>query len=71
MFGSFSRTYGRQPTTVYSGQGADIVMQSTAGDQRESTAKKGRHQRDSTPKPELSGEENLVEDGGWRVFFAA
>jgi len=42
----------------------------TAGDQRASTAKKGRHQRHSTPKPKLSGEENLVEDGGWRVFFA-
>ena len=25
-----SRTYGRQPTTVYSGQGADIVMESCA-----------------------------------------
>jgi hypothetical protein len=25
MFGSFSRTYGLQATTVYSGRGADIV----------------------------------------------
>jgi hypothetical protein len=29
MFGSFSRTYGRRTTTVYSGQGADIVMESS------------------------------------------
>src|SRR5271168_3202810 len=29
MFGSFSRTYGRRTTTVYSGRGADIVMQSS------------------------------------------
>jgi len=28
MFGSFLRAYGRHTTTVYSGRGADIVMQS-------------------------------------------
>src|SRR5215831_4146521 len=30
MSGSFSRTYGRKATKVYSGRGADIVMQSLA-----------------------------------------
>jgi hypothetical protein len=29
MFGSFSRAYGRKATKVYSGRGADIVMQSS------------------------------------------
>ena len=30
MSAPFSRAYGRQATTVYSGRGADIVMKSTA-----------------------------------------
>src|SRR5580704_14554719 len=29
MFGSFLRAYGRSATKVYSGRGADIVMQSS------------------------------------------
>jgi hypothetical protein len=29
LFGSFLRAYGRHATTVYSGRGADIVMQSS------------------------------------------